>query len=226
LIDNYGDDEQLIKAWVLGQFVPLFANNVYRFNELTHCGDYPAIRDCSHIILGWDFNVGQVAWAAQQMWEGQVRQIAEAPLKCDTTDDACDAFIRAFPPAMWRNHELIIDGDASGWHRDTRAYFSDYDIILNKLRALYPRVMIRAPRSNESVRTRIVLTNRALARNLFVIDRSCKQTIRSMNQCTYDGRGGIEKPTGDTWTHWADAATYPLCTEFPLHDMTPQSAVY
>lgn len=219
LLDNFGHDPQLCKAWICGEFVPLFQLMCYKFNQYTHVGDYEPDPSIRKLILGFDFNVGQVAWVAEQQDKGACKAVAEAPPRCDTTDDACEAFKKQFPPIIWGQHEIDVDGDASGWHRDTRAYWSDYDIIENKLKPDYPRLRVIARRSNESVQTRIVLTNRCFTKNLFCINRKCRQTIESFNSTTYDEKGGIAKPSGDSWTHRSDAATYPLCQLYPLQTM-------
>lgn len=210
LLSNLGHDPQLIKAWIFGQFVPLFEKGVYNFNQEKHTAVIDPYFDNPMLYLGWDFNVGQVAWCAEQGIKGGYHVVRESPKGCQGTDEACDAFIEEFPKHKWQNHEIVVDGDASGWAGDTRGLLTDYDIIREKLRPIYPNLRIIAADHNPSVRVRILVTNRLLGKQLFSISTKCPNTIEAMNVTAYDGKGGIAKPEKDTWTHWSDAATYPL----------------
>jgi hypothetical protein len=220
LLDVYGHSQQLIDAHIFGQFVALFENNAYEFDESKH------VRPCEPdpknptIYMGWDFNVGQMAWTAGQLSRGSMWWVRETPAKCTNTDTACQSFVEQFPPSQYGNHEVIVYGDASGWHRDTRGYANDYDIILYKLRAHYPRIRILAPNHNPSVSHRILCVNRALGHNYMYFSPEVRYTIKSMNETAYDGKGGILKPSGDTITHRSDGVGYVTVELFPVIEPT------
>ena len=210
LLEAFGWNENLRKAYIEGEFVPLFERNCYEFDSVRNIGDYPPNPEIPHIDLSFDFNVGMVSWGGYQRREGKHLLVAENPQSCRDTDQACDHFITAFNPALYSEHELTITGDASGWARDTRGGVNDYDIILERLRRHYRNVRVVAPRSNPSVTASIIATNRLLVKGLLCFDRRCPRHVESAQTTTFDGKGGISKPSGsaDTWTHPMDDCRY------------------
>lgn len=216
LLDAFGWNENLRKAYIEGEFVPLFERNCYELDANRHIGDYPPLPDVPHIDLGFDFNVGMVTWGAYQRVEGKHRLCAENPRYCRDTDQAIDQFIDVFKPAIYSEHEITVTGDASGWAKDTRGGFNDYDIILERLRKRYRNVRVVAPRSNPSVTASIVAVNRLLAKGLLCLDRRCTKHIESAQTTTFDGKGDISKPSGDTWTHPMDGCRYYVDLRAPV----------
>lgn len=214
LLSQYGHDEALVKAHIFGEFIPLFSHNCYAMTD-ANVIDCAPNEDLPTVYISFDFNVGQMAFTCWQQAEGKSYCVAEAPPRCENTDQACDALLRLFPPKMWKDKEFIIVGDASGWARDTRSYVSDYEIIRQRLAGSYRRVSIHTPKGNGSVRLRIQATNRALSPNphegrppMVYFDRQCTRTIASMYRTTYDEKGGISKPSGDDITHPSDTVGY------------------
>lgn len=216
LVNEYGHDELTRKSWLYGLFTALTSNAVFKFRNDWHVKPTQYLPHLDHIRLGWDFNVGQVAWTALQklvdkrenpdpLW----RQFAEAPRGCRGTEDACDAFINRFPPSQHRHTEIIVDGDANGYSGDTRGIACDYDIIGSKLKRHYHNLKIIAPHFNDRVQYRALATNRVLNSKRLQIDNSCVQTIDGFNLTTWDlVKGEIFKPSAETFTHYPDGASY------------------
>jgi len=209
-VDNYGNDELLIRAWICGEFVPLSQGNCYKFNQLIHADKpYGPAKDVEQLFLLWDFNVGQVAWVAAQLIANEWYAVAESPHDCRTTDDAMDDFIKQFSPFIYKSHEIIIDGDANGWAGDTRGLTNDYQIIQARLfSGGYTNVRLAAPRYNDEIQTRVIVTNRAFNQNRVHINNELGHLIRSFNGTTWDNHGKIAKGSGDLVSHKSDAFSY------------------
>ena len=226
LRDAFGWNEALWKAYVLGEFVPLFENNCYDFSateNVTDCRPDPSNRT---VFLSWDFNVGQVSWGAFQQARGTHYLVAENRKQCRDTDQACDQFLETFKPDQWDNEkigrlDLQITGDSSGWARDTRNRVdNDYAIIKQRLTPHFPRLSLRTPSSNPPVSASILATNRMFARKLLFFDRNCGKHISSAQSTVFDGKGGITKPSGDQVTHPMDDCRYYVNLVAPAIDRT------
>lgn len=215
LLDTYGHDIQLVKSWILGQFVPLFALNCFKFNQQIHIKDCP-ITVGPDIYLGTDFNYGAMGWVASQALPHCLQAVAETPLRCDDTDAACDWFIKTFEPRKFENTRIVVDGDASGWAHHSASSATDYDIIRSRLQHLYPRLVILSPKANGPVTSRIIAANRAFSKNVLYIHKDLTHTIQSLNSTAWDGKGGIAKPSGEDWTHRADALSYVVERHYPV----------
>lgn len=224
---SYGWNKNLFLAHIYGLFVPITKNACYDFDRSTHVRPTPADPQIPLIELAWDFNPGQVTWIAMQNKFGpkgkEDRVIAECPSNARTTDEACAEFIKRFPPAVWQQHRIRVWGDASGYHPSTRGYSNDYDIIASLIGKHFPSLTIDARHSNPAVVDRVMAVNRTLNKNsmlgqpsTLVVDTSCKRLIESLTITAWDGKGGIAKVQGDTWTHPADALGYCIIEMYPL----------
>lgn len=208
LLDAFGWNDNLRRAYIEGEFVPLFENNCFEFLADRDVTDLKADPELGRLTLTFDFNVGLVTWSALQEIKGKHFLVAENERRCRDTDQACDQFIKLLPPQLWAGCEIVVTGDCNGWARDTRSSSNDYDIIKNRLRPLYPRLKIVAPTSNPSVTASIVATNRLLVKEILKVNRQCAGAIESLQTTVFDGKGGIKKPQGDTWTHRSDGLRY------------------
>lgn len=216
LLEAFGWNENLKKSYIDGEFCPLFERNCYELDSTKNLGDYPPNVDNALLDLAFDFNVGLVTWGAFQQAQGKHLLVSENPRHCRDTDQAIDQFESAFPSGKWGYHEITVTGDASGWAKDTRGGVNDYDIILERLRKKYKNVRVVAPRSNPSVTASIVATNRLLVKGLLCFDRRCAKHIESAQTTTFDGKGDISKPSGESWTHAMDDCRYYVDLRAPV----------
>lgn len=214
----------LIRAYLYGEFVPLYSNSAYDFDPEKHKKDGPIWKD-RPVYLTWDFNVtngkaGGVSWVAIQEHMGDLHIVAENKGSSRTTFEAVDDFIAQFPAEQWQGVEIIVTGDSSGHSRDTRSYGNDYDIIRQKLaEKRYAYVRIQAPHCNPSVNLRIAAVNRLFSdqwSQSLLVRPKCIKTIDSLLQTTIDETGRIKKPAGETHTHYADAVGYGITLLRPI----------
>jgi hypothetical protein len=216
-------NENLRRAYLLGEVVPIYDHAGYDFDPDKHVGDYPA-DPADPLFLGWDFNVGSgraglITWIAMQQYKADLYAVDENQHRSRTTDEACRQFMKQFPPEKWRNQEIIVYGDAAAWARDTRGYINDYGIIEQELKPHYPLLRIKARRSNPSIEYRLSAVNRLFSdiypRN-FYLNKKCVKLAESFITTTVDSLGKIEKPAGEVWTHPGDAAGYVVVELYPI----------
>jgi hypothetical protein len=224
MIREFSWNANLAKAYLYGEFVPLYDHGAYDFDPAKHKQDGPTWGD-RPVYQTWDFNVtrgraGGVSWVAMQENRGDLHITNENRGTSRTTFEAVDDFITQFPVGQWGHNEIIITGDASGFSRDTRGYDDDYTIIRQKLAENgYRRVTIKTPAANPSENMRIASVNRLLSaswdQSLYVRPK-CSKTIDSLLQTTIDDTGRIVKPAGETHTHFADAVGYGVSLLRPI----------
>jgi hypothetical protein len=215
LADDFGWSKSLWSQQVHGQFVSASQISLFDFDEAKHVGEYPPSIDCKTRWVSWDFNVGQVTWIVGEQRDGKFLIVAENGSDAIDTMKAVEQFIKKFPLGSNQHIEFLITGDCNGYSSDTRSTTSDYSIIVSELKTKGYRVKLIAPRSNPSITTSVMACNKLFNENTLTsqkvkmyIDKSCKKLIMSLKQTKPDGRGGIAKPSGDTWTHPSDAFRY------------------
>jgi len=218
LEDQFAGNEASQIVYIHGGLASIASGNVYSYIAKKDRGPYNPNRENMTLHLTWDFNVGLTGWTAIQQEQGEHRCVAEAP-DCRGTDEACLAFIDAFPPSEWRHHTILVHGDANGWHSDTRTAGNDYVIIEQVLQDHYPRLKVVAGRYNPHVTTRITAVNRGFNKNLLKIGENCPTLANSLAKTRYDDRyGGLHKPAGEAITHRADGLGYYVMDEMPVLD--------
>lgn len=214
----------LIRAYMYGEFVPIYNNSCYDFDPEKHKQDGPTWAD-RPIYQSWDFNVtqgraGGVSWVGIQENHSDLHVVAENRGSSRTTFEAVDNFVTQFPVEKFRYSEIVVTGDSSGHSRDTRSYGTDYDIIRQKLaEAGYQNVRIQAPHANPSVGLRIASVNRLFSPDWpqsLLVRPKCTKTIDSLIQTTINDTGKIKKPAGETHTHYAEAAGYGVTLLRPI----------
>ncbi len=219
---EFGWNESLRKAYIMGIFCPIYQDSAYDFRQDVHVGDYPKQLH-QPIHLTWDFNVGRVGlvtWSALQAVGADLHVVACSTDKLRTTEEACAQFLEAFPPHTWSHVDLHIHGDFSGWQRDTRSYGTDYDIIRQTLQPYFPNLKMRHRKANPSIGLRIAAVNRLFSEGYdssLLIDQNCHKVIESFNLTAIDEKGDIKKPGSyDTWTHWSDNVGYAVVDLKPI----------
>lgn len=227
LYREFAWNPNLIKAYINGEFVPVYEFSGYDYDKTRHMKKLePDIN--KPLYLTWDFNVSQgavalISWTAIQEHGQDLHCVRENRGRARGTLDAIDNFIEQFPPGLWGQVPISITGDCNGRNRSTRGDENDYDIISHRLKAAgYRNFTITAPYSNPLVSTRLATVNRMFSDKSIVgnllLDNSCVKLDESFRTTTIDKFGKIEKPSGDTWTHPADGVGYYVCQARPIRD--------
>ena len=202
LLDAYPDE--LIEAYLRGQFVNLAHGTVYRnYNRQRHNSN-ETIRDNEVLRIGMDFNVGQMAATIYVVRENGWHAVAELKELLDTPD-----MIRVLSE-RYPNHKKIIYPDASGGNRSTKgASVSDIALLRQA------RFEVRAKESNPMVKDRIASTNKQFELGkLWVNAKLCPTVASCLEKQAYDKNGEPDKKSG--FDHQNDATTYPIAFEFPI----------
>lgn len=141
----------------------------------------------------------------------------------NTTEQAAQAF-KDDMEFMEQNPDVFLYGDASGRNRITGlGDLTQYRIIENKLRGYLPNNYNRVRKANIANLKRRDLFNRILEGKIpqveFIIDSSCKQTIRDFEYVKLDVNGKFKEEEKDPNTgkkfekigHTSDASEYLVC---------------
>jgi hypothetical protein len=162
-----------------------------------------------------DFNVDPMSSVIAQKIGGRVHILDEIVLRRATTIDACAEFVERYSA---HSAGVTVYGDASGNSAQTTGR-TDYQIVREYFRVNYRgAVRYRVPKSNPSVRDRIMLVN-ALMRNAagevqLLIDSKCRELIKDFEQVTYkEDSSVIDKEKDRRRTHLSDALGYLLWQE-------------
>lgn len=194
LKETYPDE--LISAYLMGEFVNLTSGTVYRNYDRVRCRSAETIRQGEALHIGQDFNVNAMASVIfverQDGWHAvaELRGITDTP-----------ALIEALQ-SKWQERTIYIYPDASGGSRKT-VNASESDLSLLR-KAGYK---VRAKASNPPVKDRILAVNTGYAKQrLWVNDTACPGFAESQEQQAYDKNGEPDKTSGHD--HHNDAAGY------------------
>lgn len=202
LLEAYPD--QLISAYLEGQFVNLTSGTVYRNYDRQICDSSETVRDREPLFIGMDFNVEHMAATVYVKRDKVWHAVDEF---CDYLDtpDICRAITERY-----EGHRITVYPDASGKNRKTTgAAESDIKIIKNH------GLLVRAHDSNPLVKDRVNAMNKALADGLIKVNyRKAPTTARCLEQQAYNKNGEPDKTSG--MDHQNDATTYPIAYELPI----------
>ena len=204
LRDNY--DDNLLKAYLLGQFTNLQRGNTYHGFERDK-----NVKECKYnrnqpIHVGWDFNVMPQACCIiqEQPNSPNIQVIDEIALDADSsggdllTERMCRTIKQRYP-----NSQYFAYPDATGAARHSSARFSDIDIIRRN------GFMVHVRHINPLVVNRVNSMNNNLAKGNMIIDPKCKGLIRDLEQVVNkEGTRDIDKTTHKNLTHLSDALGY------------------
>lgn len=201
LVDTYPD--QLIDAYLNGQFVNLTSGTVYRSFARGRCGSTEVIRPGEPLFIGQDFNVtdlrSTVFVKRDCVWHAvdELKGVYDTPALIETLLD------------RYPGHRITIYPDASGASRKT-VNASASDIAL-----LEQHFSVRANKKNPPVKDRVMAVNKALESGLLrVNEKMCPETARCLEQQAYDLNGEPDKAGG--FDHQNDATGYPIAFEMPI----------
>ena len=204
LIESY--PEELIKAYLDGQFVNLTSGTVfYVYNRNAH-NSTETIQDGEPLMIGQDFNVGKMASAVIVQRANGYHAVAELKDVFDTP-----ALIKIVKE-RWQEkaHRIIIYPDASGGSRKTiDASKSDISLLTQA------GFTVRANPSNPAVKDRVLAANKAFENGkLWVNAKECPTLARCLEQQAYDDNGEPDKTTG--FDHMNEAFSYFVAYEMPI----------
>lgn len=202
LRDTYSDE--LVSAYIEGQFVNLKTGTVYSSYDRIRCRSDETIKDGEPLFIGQDFNVGNMASTVYvkrvNTWHAvdELTGVYDTPSLIDILTE------------RYAGHKITIYPDASGGSRKTvNASVSDISLLRQSGFA------IKAPSKNPPVKDRIIASNKAFADGrVFVNDRKCPTVANNLEQQTYDRNGEPDKSSGVD--HQNDATTYPIAYEMPV----------
>lgn len=202
LIEAY--PEQLIDAYLKGQFVNLLSGTVYRNFDRFRNHSTETIQPREPLYIGMDFNVEHMA-ATVYVRRGKVwHAVSELYDLLDTPD-----MVKVIK-SKWPDHKITVYPDASGKNRKTTgAATSDIEILRTA------GFTINAHDSNPLVKDRVNAANKAFSDKLVMVNtKECPVTTRCLEQQAYDKHGEPDKTSGQD--HQNDATTYPIAYEMPI----------
>jgi hypothetical protein len=196
--------EQLVQAYVEGEFVNLTTGTVYNSYNRDRCRSSETIKPQEPLFIGQDFNVGAMSSTVyvkrENGWHavGELIGIYDTPSLVDVIK------------SRYAGHQVTIYPDASGNSRKTvNASVSDISLLRTA------GFIIKAPNANPPVKDRIMAVNKALSDGvLWVNDRLCPTVANSLEQQAYDKNGEPDKSSGVD--HQNDATGYPIAYELPV----------
>ena len=178
--------------------------------------------------LTCDFNVDPMSWLIAHKTDEKVYFIDEIILENTTTALAMDEFIRRYPRHKGR---LVINGDASGDNRTCASEFTNYALMLRKLKLHgYDDVSIEIRNFNPPIKNRVTAFNTLIrssaGESRIFIDPKCEKLIYNLKNLRYrTGTSQIDVPTYHQirknrelkfLSHPFDAASYLVEFYFPL----------
>lgn len=196
--------ENLLAAYIEGQFVNLTSGTVYNaYNRITH-RSAETVQEKEPLRIGMDFNVTNMSAVVYVMrgkeWHAvdELKGIYDTPSMINTIKE------------RYPEHNIRIYPDASGKSRKTvNASTSDISLLEQAKFTVY------ANKSNPLVKDRVLSTNKAFSSGLLKInDTMCPEYSRCMEQLAYDKNGEPDKSSNID--HLPDAGTYPIAFELPI----------
>jgi hypothetical protein len=162
-------DPQMARRMIFGEWIEIESEVIYySYDKEKNRRDGYQIRKDLPILLSWDFNIGDgkplSLVAAQYDRAADTFHIFnEVVIDGMRTEESCEE--AAGKGLLDHGNHIIVHGDASGKHRDTRNIKSDYEIIRTFL-ANYrtpdgkqPSFEIQVPLANPPIRKRHNLVN-------------------------------------------------------------------
>lgn len=198
--------EQLIDAYINGQFVNLTSGTVYYAYKRQQSNSSETIQPNETLYIGQDFNVGKMASTIYVKRFNEWHAVAELTDLFDTPD-----VIRVIKE-RWadKGHRIIMYPDASGKARKSNGA-SISDIALFQQAGFE----VRVKSTNPAVKDRVLAMNKALESGVVKINaKECPVTARGLEQQAYDKNGEPDKSSGVD--HQNDATTYPIAYELPV----------
>lgn len=210
--------EQLIMAYLNGQFVNLTSGTIYTAYDRKLNGSQETIQPGEALFIGMDFNVGKMSAIVHVKRLGLPHAVDEIINGYDTPD-----MIRQIKERYWlfdgtdyRNtRQIRVYPDASGGSRKS-VKASETDISLLKQAGF----MVSAPGANPPVKDRInsmnaMFCNAAGQRRYRINADKCPTYADDLEQQIWDPSGEPDKKQGND--HRPDAGGYFIHKEYPIN---------
>lgn len=204
LIESY--PEELIQAYLNGQFTNLTSGTVFRSYDRKRCNSDETIKEKEPLFIGQDFNVQKMASAIFVQRKDGYHAVAELKDVFDTPD------VVKIIKDRWadKGHRIIMYPDASGASRKS-VDASKSDIAL----LTQAGFAVRAHASNPAIKDRILATNKAFEVGKIKVNaKVCPTIARCLEQQAYDDNGEPDKKSG--FDHMNEAFSYPIAYEMPI----------
>ena len=202
LLDTY--PEELIQAYLEGQFINLTSGSVYPSYDRVRCGCDSDIVGEEPLYIGQDFNVHNMSSVIYVKRREEFHAVRELSGGRDTPT-TIETIQEKFP-----KHPVIMYPDASGQNTSSKSA-STSDISLLKAAGFNVRVRL----SNPTIKDRVLSSNIAFQKGHVKVNaRTCPEFAKSLEQQAYTKDGVPDKSTGHD--HMNDAGTYPIVYEFPV----------
>lgn len=227
--------ENLIEAYLNGEFVNLTSGAVYRSYSRTANGSKEEVRPDDELIIGMDFNVTKMAavvYVRRQRVEiveiedtesGDVQTSKILHEEIHAVDEFVDLFdtpemieaIQERYPDHCDGNRIWIYPDSSGKSRKT-VDASTSDIAQLEDAGFY----VEYDGTNPPVKDRIIAMNTMMRNSLgqrhyFVNEKKCPTLAKCLEQQVYDLKKGEPDKTAGV-DHMNDAAGYPIAYLFPV----------
>ena len=202
LVDTY--PENLISAYLNGQFVNLTSGTVYRNYDRKHCRSTETIQGNEPLFVGMDFNVEHMAATIYVKRPNGWHCVAELSDIFDTPD------IVKTIKEKYPDNRIVVYPDASGKNRKSNDA-STSDLALLRQAGF----TVRVKNTNPLVKDRVNAVNKAFeSGKVWINDILCPNTVRCLEQQAYDKNGQPDKTGGQD--HQNDATGYPIAFEMPI----------
>lgn len=197
--------EQLLKAYLNGEFVNLTQGTVYEsFDRLKHNTD-KVWSSKDRLLIGQDFNIGGCVSIVYIKDGSALYAVDEFVSK--NTQEIINNINKKYP-----NNDIEIFPDASGFSGKTNATKSDNQMLIDA------GFMLNAPKANGRVMDRVNATNNKFEKNeLYINCAKCPGYAKALEQQTWTKNNEPEKFNGAaTVDDYNDAGTYPIARLFPI----------
>ena len=204
LRDNY--DDNLLKAYLLGEFCNLQKGSTYVFDRDKNVGECRYDRT-KPIYVGMDFNNDPMACCIiqEQPHSPQIKVIDEIMLTHQGSGDLltermCQTIRQRYP-----NNQYHVFPDATGASKHSSSRFSDLELIRRQ-----PNFMVHVKHINPLVINRVNSVNNNLNKGNVIIDPKCKSLIKDLEQVVNkEGTREIDKAgMSSDLSHSSDAFGY------------------
>lgn len=202
LRDTY--PEELIDAYVNGEFVNLTSGTVYRsFNRKVNCSDETA-KEKDILYVGMDFNIDKMAAVIAVKRENGFHIVDEIIDGYDTAS-TCSLLLERYP-----NHKIIIYPDSSGKNRTSKGTSESDIATIHKF-----KFETRYKATNPLIKDRVAAVNKAWEiKKTWVNLKLAPNFVKCTEQQAYDKNGVPDKSDG--LDHEVDAWGYLVSYEMPI----------
>ena len=196
--------DQLIQAYLHGEFVNLTSGTVYPTFDRKECDTHYVAKPKEPVHIGMDFNVYNMAAIVHVIREGVPYAVAELTNIRDTP-----AMIEAIREE-YAGRSVMVYPDATGKNASSKgASLSDIGLLKGA------GFIVKAKKSNPMVKDRVQSMNRAFENQAYFINtEKCPVLTESLEQQVYDKNGQPDKSTG--LDHCLDAAGYFIHYNWPI----------